>query len=77
MWLVAKKKVCRCSCTLILDYLLPPLVLLAFTHMRREMGSVQLDTNAWRWWCCTERKPVDPPPIVQLRVREEGSYLAQ
>ncbi|KAF4219771.1 hypothetical protein CNMCM6457_002809 [Aspergillus fumigatiaffinis] len=24
-----------------------------------------------------ERKPVDPPPIVQLRVREEGSYLAQ
>ncbi|KAM0122908.1 hypothetical protein ACP6JC_000316 [Aspergillus fumigatus] len=23
-----------------------------------------------------ERKPVDPPPIVQLRVREEGSYLA-
>ncbi|EAW10531.1 protein vosA [Aspergillus clavatus NRRL 1] len=24
----------------------------------------------------TERKPVDPPPIVQLRVREEGSYLA-
>ena len=25
----------------------------------------------------TERKPIDPPPIVQLRVREEGSYLAQ
>ncbi|KAJ5585558.1 Velvet factor [Penicillium hispanicum] len=24
-----------------------------------------------------ERKPIDPPPIVQLRVREEGSYLAQ
>ncbi|ODM23229.1 hypothetical protein SI65_00818 [Aspergillus cristatus] len=24
-----------------------------------------------------ERKPVDPPPIVQLRVREEGTYLAQ
>ncbi|OJJ44026.1 hypothetical protein ASPZODRAFT_135465 [Penicilliopsis zonata CBS 506.65] len=24
-----------------------------------------------------ERKPVDPPPIVQLRVREESSYLAQ
>ncbi|KAJ5701922.1 Velvet factor, partial [Penicillium malachiteum] len=23
-----------------------------------------------------ERKPIDPPPIVQLRVREEGSYLA-
>jgi hypothetical protein len=25
----------------------------------------------------TERKPVDPPPIVQIRVREEGTYLAQ
>ncbi|KAI2812467.1 hypothetical protein CBS115989_10417 [Aspergillus niger] len=24
-----------------------------------------------------ERKPVDPPPIVQIRVREEGTYLAQ
>ncbi|KAJ5297474.1 hypothetical protein PENANT_c005G02727 [Penicillium antarcticum] len=24
-----------------------------------------------------ERKPIDPPPIVQLRVREEGTYLAQ
>ncbi|KAJ6116369.1 hypothetical protein N7512_006094 [Penicillium capsulatum] len=24
-----------------------------------------------------ERKPIDPPPIVQLRVRDEGSYLAQ
>ncbi|KAL2005768.1 hypothetical protein VTN00DRAFT_10261 [Thermoascus crustaceus] len=24
-----------------------------------------------------ERKPVDPPPIVQLRVREESGYLAQ
>ncbi|CRG84753.1 hypothetical protein PISL3812_01956 [Talaromyces islandicus] len=24
-----------------------------------------------------ERKPVDPPPIVQLKVREENSYLAQ
>ncbi|BDD58329.1 hypothetical protein MPDQ_000415 [Monascus purpureus] len=24
-----------------------------------------------------ERKPVDPPPIVQVRVREENSYLAQ
>ncbi|KAJ6155156.1 hypothetical protein N7470_005722 [Penicillium chermesinum] len=23
-----------------------------------------------------ERKPIDPPPIVQLRVREEGTYLA-
>ncbi|KAJ5751102.1 Velvet factor, partial [Penicillium manginii] len=25
----------------------------------------------------TERKPIDPPPIVQLRVRPEDSYLAQ
>lgn len=25
----------------------------------------------------TERKPIDPPPIVQLRVRQEDSYLAQ
>ena len=25
----------------------------------------------------TERKPIDPPPVVQLRVREEGTYLAQ
>ncbi|KAJ5915587.1 Velvet factor [Penicillium verhagenii] len=24
-----------------------------------------------------ERKPIDPPPIVQLRVRDERSYLAQ
>ncbi|PLB55008.1 hypothetical protein P170DRAFT_29431 [Aspergillus steynii IBT 23096] len=24
-----------------------------------------------------ERKPVDPPPIVQIRVREEGTYLSQ
>lgn len=24
-----------------------------------------------------ERKPVDPPPIVQLRVRDQNSYLAQ
>ncbi|KAJ5322052.1 uncharacterized protein MYU51_002805 [Penicillium brevicompactum] len=24
-----------------------------------------------------ERKPIDPPPIVQLKVREEGTYLAQ
>ncbi|KAJ5662777.1 Velvet factor [Penicillium macrosclerotiorum] len=24
-----------------------------------------------------ERKPIDPPPIVQLRVREENTYLAQ
>ncbi|GAB1192281.1 hypothetical protein APSETT444_001470 [Aspergillus pseudonomiae] len=24
-----------------------------------------------------ERKPVDPPPIVQIRVKEEGTYLAQ
>nr|ADE45325.1 VosA [Aspergillus flavus] len=24
-----------------------------------------------------ERKPVDPPPIVQIRVREDGTYLAQ
>ncbi|OXV11953.1 hypothetical protein Egran_00283 [Elaphomyces granulatus] len=24
-----------------------------------------------------ERKPVDPPPIVQLKIREESSYLAQ
>ncbi|KAL3479880.1 velvet factor-domain-containing protein [Aspergillus californicus] len=24
-----------------------------------------------------ERKPVDPPPIVQIRVREEATYLAQ
>ncbi|OGM50815.1 hypothetical protein ABOM_000809 [Aspergillus bombycis] len=24
-----------------------------------------------------ERRPVDPPPVVQLRVKEEGSYLAQ
>jgi len=24
-----------------------------------------------------ERKPIDPPPVVQLRVREEGTYLAQ
>ena len=24
-----------------------------------------------------ERKPVDPPPIVQLRVRDQSSYLAQ
>ncbi|PYH96265.1 hypothetical protein BO71DRAFT_321357 [Aspergillus ellipticus CBS 707.79] len=24
-----------------------------------------------------ERKPVDPPPIVQIRVKEEGTYLSQ
>jgi hypothetical protein len=24
-----------------------------------------------------ERKPVDPPPIIQLKIREENSYLAQ
>ncbi|KAJ5349604.1 Velvet factor [Penicillium brevicompactum] len=24
-----------------------------------------------------KRKPIDPPPIVQLKVREEGTYLAQ
>ncbi|KAL4803626.1 velvet factor-domain-containing protein [Aspergillus unguis] len=24
-----------------------------------------------------ERKPVDPPPIVQIRVRDEGTYLSQ
>ncbi|KAL4891930.1 velvet factor-domain-containing protein [Aspergillus ambiguus] len=24
-----------------------------------------------------ERKPVDPPPIVQIRVKEDGTYLAQ
>jgi hypothetical protein len=24
-----------------------------------------------------ERKPVDPPPIIQLKVREENTYLAQ
>jgi hypothetical protein len=24
-----------------------------------------------------ERKPVDPPPVVQLKVREENTYLAQ
>jgi len=25
----------------------------------------------------SERKPVDPPPIIQLKIKEENSYLAQ
>ena len=26
---------------------------------------------------CADRKPIDPPPIVQLRARDPTSYLAQ
>lgn len=33
------------------------------------------DQSALTW--AAERKPIDPPPIVQLRVRDQSSYLAQ
>lgn len=39
-------------------------------HFSSFLGQ-NIDTSS------AERKPVDPPPIVQLRVREEGTYLAQ
>lgn len=39
-----------------------------------QLGGPWILTQSLR---CAERKPVDPPPIVQLRVREEGTYLAQ
>jgi hypothetical protein len=45
-----------------------------YSYPRASFGMKQ--TLTWKI-CSSERKPVDPPPIVQLRVREEGSYLAQ
>ncbi|KAF9888098.1 hypothetical protein FE257_009234 [Aspergillus nanangensis] len=43
----------------------------------KEKATFQAKLMGCGWVRETERKPVDPPPIVQIRVREEGTYLAQ
>jgi Velvet factor. len=42
-----------------------------------KRGSAELTEKEPDLMALAERKPIDPPPVVQLRVREEGTYLAQ
>jgi hypothetical protein len=49
---------------------IPIFVSAGFFPPRALYPSSSIDTMS-------ERKPVDPPPIVQLKIREESSYLAQ
>ncbi|KAJ6095918.1 hypothetical protein N7486_006664 [Penicillium sp. IBT 16267x] len=54
----------------------------SFSHEAQNYGfdlfiSRQSDLVRMAWVKDKERNPVDPPPILQLRMREEGSDLAQ